>query len=244
MELSKGSALRLTVISVLSAMLCFVTVALLGFLLKSFWEYEANKERERLTLECLRAEIGSIESELDFKKGDVAKIDAKWKEFVNLTNEIDRVSINTQGVLNNYSKQAEKLQKLNEKILDVENNLELTNAVLSSVQREIVRVRSEVEEARRNKEKLVGVEEELHIKRQELAGVESSLVGKKAELEKLISEISTTRTSLEVAQSNLVSAIEQSKGLEIQIKDRKGVVNSLEVGVEVLEKRKKSWLNL
>jgi hypothetical protein len=239
MELSKGSALRLTVISVLSAMLCFVTVALLGFLFKSFWEYEANKERERLTLESLRKEIVSTEIELNSKKGDVAKLDEKWKEFINLTNEIDRVSINTQGVLNNFSKQSEKLQILNAKILDVENNLELTNAVLSSVQSEIVRVRSEVEEARRNKEKLVGVEGGLHIKRQELAGVESSLAGKKAELEKLILEISTTRTSIEVAQSNLVSAIEQSKGLEIQIKDRKGVVNSLEVEMEDLERKKK-----
>lgn len=240
MELSKISALKLTVISVFVALLCLVAVGLLGHLLKAYWQFDSNKRSETERVERLREEIAVLESNMMQKRADIAQIDRQWLEYMQLTNEISQVMAKRKAMELAYSEQTDELARVRDVLSSIKNELALTNAAISVAKQNLNVLRQEIEVANGQKSALSGAEQELANKRVELSGVVGALKNKQEELDVLNGSLSRVRGLLAAAQSNLVSAVERANSEGKIASLRKETILSLEASIAALEARKVS----
>ncbi len=238
MELAKKSVLRLTLLASASAVVCLSAIGLLGYSLKSYWEFDANRDAEAERLEKMREEVREQETALAEKRHDVSQVENLWREFSQLTNDLERTRSESRAAVSEQKVVMEAISKLKDDRAAIESALSASNAVKVSVQNDLSRLRGEIDEARKMKEKLAGVDKELAEKDTELGGVTAELKRKHDSLSVLETKIAAVQNSMVTANSNLVSATERAESEERALRLRKETLAKLEAEIMSLEVKK------
>ena len=240
MELSKMSAVKVVMAGCATAAVCLVAVVLLGWSLRSFWEFDANRKLQNTQLEKLRAEIVKAEGVVASKRQDVALIAEKWLEYSELTNAIDRA----KQCVAELNKQFEVLSR-NKTTLDgemaaLQNAVSLTNSLLLSKCDELESIKSELVEGERQKKLLAGLAGEIASKKQESENIDRAIEAKEGRQAKLESSYFALQTLAAAAHTNLSAMTEQASSLQSIMGLRKETIASMESEIKMLEERKKS----
>lgn len=238
MELSKSSIVKVVLTASLTATVCMAAIVLMGWSLKSFWEFDANRKFQNAQLERLKDEVVEIEKAVESKRQDAVSVAEKWREYSELTNAIAKVSENVAD----HNRQLEELKKtkagFDGEIAILQNAVSLTNSVLRSKGSELESIKAAIVDGERQKAELSGLEGAIAAKKQESENLNRVIEDQKRNREELERSNEKLQSLISSANTNLSAMVEQASGLKEIIQLRKEMIDSMDGEIKKLEERR------
>lgn len=242
MELSKGYCVKLTLVAMVVAIICLVAIVLLGWSLRSFWEFDANRRLQNERLEELRLEIAQLENRVTDKRKDITSVKEKWNEYSNLTNEIASAVKMAEEQNNLVNKLKALKASVDAELASVSNALAMTNSILLSASENLALINKQIADGEKKKGLLVGLDTEIASKQQMSENLTNTIKGKRGELKDVGEELAIGRASLLQANTNLARLVEQVTGAENTLRFHEKNITDMKGQIDVLEGRMKALI--
>lgn len=161
MELKKISVLKLTFASLCAAVLCFVSVALLGVTFTRYWKHTANEEDAVARLEHLRSDITKMDAEVAVKRSCVEKIGVEYARYVTLTNQNIIAENEKNEVEGQIATKRETLKKVEGDLVSCQTKLDATSEKVREAEAALKKLKGEIVEGEKRMCELSGIDETL-----------------------------------------------------------------------------------
>ncbi len=227
MEISKISAVRLTVVSIVAAVLCMASIGAIGLCFMGYWNYTETVDLHNESLASLKNEIDAAKQRALESKAESAEMETMLKrhsgelvKYIALTNEIHRLHGEKNVALGN--------------LIAITNHASQINEALRESETRIEKLKADVADLEGKRDSLEHVEGLLKKKEQEIGRVSAELGAKGDELRNLSAEIDRVRDSQLVATSNLTATLNKAEGVRRVISEKETLKAKLEDDISKL----------
>ncbi len=242
MELSKISAGKLTLLSALTALLCFTSICALGLCFCGYWKYVNTSDAQAERLNAIKSEIVAAERVLEaVKQGMVDKrammerMDEEYSKYIVLTNDIARLTTEKNAIQSNLSEVTNMVLRAEAAFETAQSAKKIADDQLKARESDLAKVNDAILAQEKKKVDISALEESLVKKRKELESIASELGFSEQKKKQLDADIAKASDKLTNAKEELAALQNKKEGLDAVIKEKESAKTRIEDDVARLE---------